>query len=140
MSDNKKSGTYYEQLFICECLNKGMDVSVPIGDYNQYDVIIDTSKTLFRVQVKGTASKRRDRRSGYSITTGMGRHTSKKTRYQDDAYDILAALVISDGYQYWYIIPKDKVGTNLTLKLFPSPDSKAKWEKYRHGWDLICKM
>ena len=140
MSDNKRAGTYFEQLFICECLSKGLDVSVPIGDYNQYDAIIDTGKKLLRVQVKGTASKRRDRRNGYSITTGMGAKASEKKRYQQNAYDLLAALVISDGYQHWYIIPRDHVGTNLSIKLFPSPNSKARWEKYRHGWDLICKM
>jgi hypothetical protein len=139
MSDNKKAGTYYEQLFICECLSKGIDVSVPIGDYNQYDAILDTGEELLRVQVKGTASKRKDRSNGFSITTGMGRQTSKKTRYSDGAYDILAALVISNDSSYWYIIPKSHVGTNLTLKLFPYPNSKGRWEKYRQAWDFICK-
>ena len=140
MSHNKKAGTIYEQMFIVECLAKGFDVSIPVGDYNQYDAIIDNGDSLLKVQIKGTASKRRDRKTGYSITTGMGSRTSVKKRYGKDDYDVLAALVISEGYHHWYIIPKDRVGNNLTLKLFPTPDSKAKWERYRHAWDLICNM
>ena len=80
----------------------------------------------------------KDRAKAYSITCGMGAKTSKKMRYTDDAYDILAALVLKDGDRFWYIIPRKEVGTNLTLKLFPNPTSQGRWEKFRHGWDLIC--
>jgi len=141
MSENKRAGTLYEQMFFCECLDRGLNISVPIGDYCQYDAIVDTGCKLIKIQVKGTASQRKDRSSSaYSITCGMGHRTSEKNRYKEGAYDILAALVIRGGCKYWYIIPKEKIGTNLSLKLFPNPTSRGKWEPYRHAWDLICKV
>lgn len=136
--NNKQAGCLYEQMFVVEALSRGFDISMPVGDYSQYDAIIDNGGKLIRVQIKGTASERKDRAKAYSITCGMGAKTSKKIRYTDDAYDILAALVLKDGDRFWYIIPRKEVGTNLTLKLFPNPTSQGRWEKFRHGWDLIC--
>lgn len=140
MSDNKRAGTLYEQMFVVEALSRGLDISVPVGDYSQYDAIIDNGSSLVRCQVKGTASERKDRSGAFSISCGMGNKTSQKSRYKDTAYDLLVALVLKGGDRFWYIIPRSAVGSNLTLKLFPNPTSQGKWEKYRHGWDLICKM
>ena len=136
MSAHKHAGTLYESMFKVEAMKRGLHVSEAEGDYLPYDVIIDNGRRLYKVQVKGTCSRRT--RTGYNITTAMGSKTSEKNRYGEKAYDILAALVLGDGESYWYIIPRDKIGRNLTIKLYPNPMSKAKWEKYRHGWDLIC--
>lgn len=135
MSFNKRAGTLYECMFISEALSHGLDVSTTVGDYSQYDCIIDNNGKLQRVQIKGTQYKGR---GGFNITTAMGAKTSEKNPYSKDAFDILAALVISGGEKFWYIIPKDKIGGLLSIKLFPTPSSKGKWEKYRHGWNLIC--
>ena len=135
---NKKAGTLYEQMFLVEALSRGLDVSVPVGDYSQYDAIVDSGGKLIRVQIKGTATERKDRNGAFSITCAMGSKASQKTRYSDSSYDVLAALVVSNGDRFWYIIPRTAVGSNLSIKLFPNPQSKGKWEKYRHGWDLIC--
>ena len=136
MSANKRAGALYEQMFICESLSRGLDVAATIGDYSQYDCIVDNGRKLFRVQVKGTACKQS--KTGYSITVGMGARSSEKKHYSDDAWDYLAALVLKNGERFWYIIPRSQIKRQLPIKLFPHPQSKARWEKYRHGWDLIC--
>lgn len=135
MSANKKAGTLYETLFIAESLSNGLDVSTTVGDYSQYDCIVDNGSKLHRVQIKGTQYKQT---SGYSITTAMGARQSQKNLYADNAFDFLAALVISKGVRYWYIIPKEAIGSSISVKLYPNPTSKAKYEKFRHAWDLIC--
>lgn len=140
MSYNKRAGTLYEQMFLVEALSRGLDVSVPVGDYSQYDAIIDNGNKLLRIQIKGTASVRKDRSNAYSISCAMGAKSSQKTSYSKDAYDVLVALVLRDGDKFWYVIPREEIGSLLTLKLFPNPSSNGKWEKYRHGWDLICKL
>ena len=137
MSVNKKAGTLYETIFITESLMRGLDVSTTIGDYSQYDCIIDNGNKLFRIQVKGTRS--RQSKTGFKIVVAMGARKSEKNKYADDAYDMLAALVVKDGERHWYIIPKADIGDIMSLKLFPNPTSKGKWEKYRHAWDLICQ-
>lgn len=136
MSTQKRAGTLYESMFKVEAMKRGLHVSEAEGDYLPYDCIVDNGKKLFKVQVKGTASKRSN--TGYSITTGMGAKTSEKHRYGDSAFDILAALVVGDGNQHWYLIPRDKLGKNLTIKLYPTAMSRGRWEVYRHSWDLIC--
>jgi|SRR5210317_1230989 len=135
MSHNKRAGTLYEVMFTQEALSRGLDVCQTEGDYLPYDCIVDNGNKLWRIQVKGTARKNSPK--GYNITTAMGAKTSRKNHYKEDAYDILAALVIGDMDKYWYIIPKQAIGRNLTIKLFPNPSSQAKFEKYRHGWDLL---
>lgn len=135
MSINKKAGTLYETLFIAESLSNGLDVSTTVGDYSQYDCIVDNGSKLHRVQIKGTQYKQA---SGYSVKIAMGTKRSKKNIYAEDAFDFLAALVISKGVKYWYIIPKEIIGNCISIKLYPNPTSKAKYEKFRHAWDLIC--
>jgi hypothetical protein len=136
MSNNKRAGTLYESMFKVEAMKRGLHVSETEGDYLPYDCIVDNGTNLFRIQVKGTASPRG--KTGYSIGTAMGAKTSEKNRYNDNDFDVLAALVVGDGATHWYLIPRDKLGKNLTIKLFPTGVSKGRWERYRHSWDLLC--
>ena len=136
MSVHKRAGTLYESMFKVEAMKRNLHVSEAEGDYLPYDCIVDNGKKLFKVQVKGTKSKQSN--TGYNITTGMGAKTSEKHRYSDTAFDVLAALVVGDGATHWYLIPRDKLGKNLTIKLYPNGSSKGRWEKFRHSWDFIC--
>lgn len=138
MSHRKKLGTIYEVAFRLEALHRGLDVCPAEGDYLPYDCIVDNGKNLFRIQVKGTSYKHAEKSCQYMVTTAMGAKTSKKTHYSKNAYDILACCVDTGNARIWYIIPKEKIGNRLSVKLFPNPTSKGQWEKYRHGWDLIC--
>ena len=138
MSCNKKQGSIYEVAFKLEALNHGLDVCPTEGDYLPYDLIVDNKKELFRVQVKGTATKQKAKKCEYMVTTAMGAKTSQKNRYAENAYDILACCVDTGNARIWYLIPKSEIGSRLSIKLFPNPTSKGQWEKYRHGWDLIC--
>jgi hypothetical protein len=138
MSERKKIGTMYEALFKAEALKHGLDISPSEGDYMPYDCIIDNGKKLLRVQIKGTSFRQRGKTNAYMVTTAMGAKTSQKTHYAENAYDILACCVNTGDATYWYIIPKNKIGKRLSINLFPNPSSKGQWEKYRHGWNLIC--
>ena len=138
MSNRKKLGTIYEAAFRLEALSLGLDVCPAEGDYLPYDCIIDNGKKLYRVQVKGTSYKQPYKTCEYMVTTAMGAKSSKKTPYTDNAYDILACCVDTGDARIWYIIPKAKIAKRLSIKLFPNPTSIGQWEKYRHGWDLIC--
>tara|TARA_B100000212_G_C27262216_1_gene485038 strand:- start:17 stop:436 length:420 start_codon:yes stop_codon:yes gene_type:complete len=137
-SKAKQYGTLYEQRFIAEALKRGLHVSEAKGDYMPYDLVVDSGKKLYRIQVKGTQHKQKPGTCEYAVTTAMGAKTSKKTQYPKDSYDLLAICVDTGDARIWYLIPKDKIGNRLSVKLFPNPTSKGQWEKYRHGWDLIC--
>lgn len=136
MNINKRAGTLYESMFTTEALLRGLDVSETVGDYSQYDTIIDNGSKLFRVQVKGTQHRQKGRRLCFGINVSMG--SGKQRKYIPNAFDVLAGLVISGGDKFWYIIPMEDIGASVTLKFYLSPTSSGKWEKYRHGWDLLC--
>ena len=138
MSDHKKIGTTYEVAFKLEALDRGLDVCPAEGDYLPYDLIVDNGTSLFRVQVKGTAAKQKKRTCTDMVCTAMGTKASQKSRYAENAYDILACCVDTGSARIWYIIPKKEIGSRVSIKLFPNPTSKGQWEKFRHGWDLIC--
>jgi len=133
--NNKQAGTLYESMFKTEALKRGIAVSAPEGDYLPYDVIVDNGKRLQRIQVKGTGSKQS---SGYKVTIGKGNSLSQKKARDKDSFDVLAVVVVANGEHFWYLIPESAIGSNITLKVFLNPDSRGKYEKYKHGWDLIC--
>lgn len=135
MQHNKRAGTLYESMFSTEALLRGLDVSNTVGDYSPYDCIIDNGKKLIRIQVKGTKCQQT---SGYKITVAKGNSRNQKTLRDTDSFDYLAAVVMHRADAHWYIIPELEIGRVMSIKLFVNPTSKGKYEKYKHGWDLIC--
>lgn len=133
--NNKRMGTLYEQMFTTEALKRGLDISNTVGDYSPYDFIIDNGRKLIRIQVKGTQAPQK---SGYKITVAKGNSMNEKVARDPDSFDFIAAVVMAEGDAHWYIIPEDEIGAKLSIKLFVNPKSKAKYEKFKHGWDLIC--
>ncbi len=135
MSYNKRAGTLYEQMFATEALIRGLDVSNTIGDYSPYDCIVDNGKKLMRIQVKGTQARQQ---SGFKVTVAKGNSLGQKVARGPNCFDFMAAVVMTGGDAHWYIVPEAKISSQMTVKFFVNPNSKGKFEKYKHGWDLIC--
>jgi len=73
----KRKGYLYEQKFFSEALEHGLEVFVPLGDYLPQDcLVMNTAGKIFKVQVKGTESKSKDKARGglgrYMVTTSSG--------------------------------------------------------------------
>ena len=68
-NNNKAAGIVYEVEFQLECLRRGFPVSVPIGDNAPYDLVVDGSEGLKKVQVSETKVFHNTR---YQVTTGTG--------------------------------------------------------------------
>lgn len=52
MRPPKKQGDVSQSYFIARCLELGWTISVPVGDCDRYDAIIDRGRGLERVQIK----------------------------------------------------------------------------------------
>jgi hypothetical protein len=135
MKSNKIVGTLYEKMFAVEALSRGLSLSDTVGDYLPYDCIVDNGRELLRIQVKGTRSKQA---SGYKVTVAKGNSRNGKVARDLDAFDYIACVVVADGNSYWYIVPEKIIEKKMSMKFFLNPLSKGKYEKYKHGWDLIC--
>ena len=137
MRDAKQKGTFYEMLFIAECMRRGLHPHDSPGDYLAHDVLaLNSAGKVFRVQVKGTetSDERGRRMPRYRVTAKSG----KAGAYGLDCtkVDILAAYV--GPTETWYIIPCLKVESKRAVWLFPcNPDSKGQYEKYKENWDLF---
>jgi hypothetical protein len=121
---HKHNGALYELAFMVECMKRGWKVSIPVGEDTRYDAIVDTQKTLSRVQIKYVS---KTSRGAYRFKTVYGRGRVRKSYNWRDC-DIYAAFIMP--LNTWWIIPVDKLETvNLNLS--------NKYHEYNSAWHLI---
>jgi len=139
MMITKRKGYLYEQKFFSEALGHGLEVFVPLGDYLPQDcLVMNTAGKIFKVQVKGTESKSKDKARGglgrYMVTTSSG--TAAKETIDCTKVDVLAAYVEDENA--FYNIPCMELDGAKRIGLYPhNPDSKAKHEKFKDCWDIF---
>ena len=83
MMTMKRKGSLYEQKFFSEALQHGLEVFVPLGDYLPQDcLVMNSAGKIFKIQVKGTESKSKDKERGglgrYMVTTSSGSTTKSR--------------------------------------------------------------
>ena len=107
----------------------GMKVLRPFGQTGVYDMGVESSGRLQRVQVKSTIYKRRQ--DEYSLNVmGPGRKM-----YAPGTVDYFAVLLIP--VDEWYIIPYEVLGeSNCTVHLRPE-GGKQLYREYREAWELL---
>jgi hypothetical protein len=125
----KERGEWAELCFMARAAGLGMSVSKPLGDSQQYDVLVEAGGRILRVQVKSTIYCRRG--GEYSLNVmGPGRE-----RYEPGSVDFFAIYLIP--VDEWYIIPYEAVGRkNLSLHFTPG-GKRQKYGKYREAWGLL---
>lgn len=131
-----QKGVAFENLFAFEATRRGLVVARPDGHHLPFDFIVSNSVgRMFRVQVKGTGTKQT---SGFTFTTRRGSNRSKRVNYKNEI-DVLVGIVETDGDRIFYIIPSSHLGNQSCIRVFPSPNSRAKFEKFRHAWTIFNK-
>ena len=122
-----------------EAARKGFGVAKPYGENERYDVIVDATRRLWRVQVK--ASEARHHR-GFGVRA-CWRTSNKHMPYTKDQIDFLAVVLQgprAHGQHIWYLIPVRALGGRLRINLYPfgcRRDGEERFEKYRGAWKLL---
>ena len=133
--DTKRAGTIYEQIFIVRALEEGLEPHPTTGAFFPHDILVTTTAgTSFRVQVKGTANPKSERRATprFRITAGTLR---AKVPLDCSKVDVLAAYVTP--VDVWYIIPCLKIKAP-SIWFYPGVEgSKAYYEQFRENWDFF---
>jgi hypothetical protein len=126
----KRIGEAAEAAFLARATALGFSVSVPWGDSNRYDSIVDPGHGLLRMQVK-SATRYAD-----------GRYRVKTTGANGQVYtiadaDFFIGYVVPENI--WYIIPIEAVGQRKGIRFYPHTrrPSKAYFERYREAWCLL---
>ena len=117
-TDNKHMGSLAVQLFITEVMQRGASCSVPIGDEQAYDVIVDPKNGLLRVQIKSTWTcvyKRDGERCVNRCRVIIAKGAGCKTPYSIDDADVVAIYV--QPFNHWEILYSDQIsGVSCSFK------------------------
>jgi hypothetical protein len=131
MINAKRNGTIYEQKFLVEAMEHGLEPHPTIGDYLAHDMLVSNAAgRAFRTQIKGTTTRDPNRKMArWQMIAGQGR---AKRPLDCSKVDILAAYV--DPIDAWYIIPCMRIKSPT---LWFSPGTRGQYEVFMNNWDYF---
>ena len=126
IKDKKKRGEWVELRFMAEAAERDLPASKPLGDSENFDVVVGRPGRFVGVQVKCTVFRSRNG-EGYVCSV-----CSSHNVYREGAFDFLAAYVVPE--KAWYIVPAKEIAGMRSVSL-GTPTSR--YEKYREAWELL---
>lgn len=107
-------GNYAELLFTAECVKMGYIVSIPIAQRPTYDCIVQTSKGVYKVQVKST-SRKKDKHGSFKINATKKDKGNFYAYYEVEEIDFMAFYIWE--LHGFFIVPYKKPQTSWRLNL-----------------------
>lgn len=127
---SKLVGDYSERVFDIHCLRHGVFPAEPLGDSKPYDRIVEVDGVLSRVQIKSSATPRKN--FTYSFLAAKG--TGEKCRYTNREVDVLSLYIIP--YDLFYNIPFSEL-SSMRVYVRPAEPEKDRFLKYKDNWDVF---
>ena len=134
----KERGEWVELQFMADAASHGYHVLKPCGDSLEYDVAVEHSGDMLRVQVKSSSV-----RNGTGYLCQFRRNWLVEDPYSIDELDIFATYVIPE--KVWYLIPAAvlltpprKVGITV-CPMTALRKNRYRYEQYREAWHLLGK-
>ena len=135
----KQKGSLAEQAVILQLLKRDFHVSVPLGDFLPYDLIVDNGSRLLKIQVKGAWWDQG--KENYVVDnrrTKTNRRVMRRSNYQDADFDF-AILYIPD-VDISYIMPSpvfNAYGSEIHLVESDKRQRKPRSAQFREAWQLL---
>jgi hypothetical protein len=136
-SNPKRMGELSQAAFLVKAQRLGFGLALPWGDSEKYDFIVwaRPGGRLLRVQVKATG---RLNRGGYDVQPVYSTRGEGKKTYTAADIDVLAAHVIAEEKEIWYLLPIAAIEGVKSLRFFPDLKSRnPRWEGYREAWEWL---
>jgi len=134
----KERSEWVELQFMAAAASHGYRVLKPWGDSLEYDVAVEHSAGMIRVQVKSSSV-----RNGTGYFCQFRRNLLVKEPYSIEGLDIFATYIIPE--EVWYLIPAAvlltpprKVGITV-CPMTALRKNRYRYERYREAWDLLAK-
>jgi hypothetical protein len=123
--NSKNVGDISLSFVIARYLQKSQPVSIPFGDNQRYDLVVESAPNKFsRVQVKTARLQNNGERLAFETCSSYCHRGGKKHGYAGDV-DVFA--VYSPDLNKVYVIPVDAIGTKEgILRLTPPKNGQAK--------------
>ena len=135
--DTKLKADIAESAAVTSLLKRGFKVLKPIGDRLPYDLALDISGKLVRIQVKSAWE-----RNGIYIVdsrrTKTNRHLMLRQRYSSKDFDF--ALLYIEDLDIFYIMPVNiftSYKSEISLVVDQTRQREPRSAKYRENWDLL---
>jgi len=103
-----------------------------LGDNLPYDLLVDISRTIHRIQIKTTTTEVEGKpgKFGFALQHGNG------SSYQDGTVDFFGLVVLP--LTTIYIVPQSSMAGRVKAYVYPgNPASIGRLEIYRENWDLL---
>jgi hypothetical protein len=111
---------------MAEAAERDLPASKPVGDSENFDVVVGRPGKFVAVQVKCTVFRSRNG-EGYVCSV-----CSSHNVYRVGSLDFLAAYVVPE--KAWYLLPAQEIAGMRSVSLC-TPTSR--YEKYREAWELL---
>ena len=131
--NHKKRGQWAELRFMAKATELGFQLTKPVGDTAQYDVVIDLGGRFISVQVKSTFFQASNLKPG-NFVASLVHVSGPNHRYEQSDFDYLAVYCIPKDV--WYIIPWAVALRKQSICVCPG-DKQNQWEHYREAWHLL---
>jgi hypothetical protein len=125
----KERGAWAELYFMVMAMSQGLKVSSPYGGFASYDVGVEDTGPILRVQVKCTMC--RHPKGGYSLSIRGPRYRG----YPKGSVDFFALYIIPTDD--WYIVPYAVIGKRYATLHFTPGGARQKYGKYLEAWRLL---
>ncbi len=135
--DTKLKADIAESVVVTELLKRGFNVLKPVGDRLPYDLAIDISGKLLRIQVKSAWFYR----GAYKVDARMtktNRREMIRKYYNKNDFDF--AIIYIQDLNVFYIIPQfifSSYKSEISLVEAMKRQRKPRSAKYRENWDLL---
>ena len=125
MENTKKVGNLTELQCATRLYELGCAVSIPFGNSEKYDLIIDWNNKLYKVQVKTTKSIKNNIMSFATKTTNYTKGKWKSKSYKIDDVDFFFLYCMENDWCGLYV-PKGKINTDITIRLEKPKNNQKK--------------
>lgn len=123
MSTNSKSiGETHEALILARLLQLGWVVSLPFGDNQRYDMVVDRDGVLFRAQCK---TGRLSRGAIMFPTASKNGFTGVRSSYEGQI-DVFVVYCVETERVYWVPISDAGTSTYCSLRSDPAKNGQKK--------------
>lgn len=135
----KQKGAIAEQAVVLAALNRGYGVSIPLGDYLPYDLILDVNGKLLKVQVKSAWWD--DKKENYVVDnrrTRTNRREMQRANYQEKDFD--HAILYIPTLNVFYIMPSaefNSFGSEIHLVEKVKRQRAPRSAEFREAWHLL---
>ena len=110
-TNTKQKGDTTEVKVLSQLIGRGYSVSIPFGDNDKYDLIVDTGRSLLRVQCK-TGWIENEEKVRFKTCSKTTENGSDVTKDYDDEIDVFAVFCSETEECYW--VPIEETGSKST--------------------------